>query len=335
MKKLSLTMLGMALLGLQGCADAQNEVEYLNGPMNAEDILRIGDTGMLLASGMNGEISGTDTNGHIYLVAPADRSYSEIFPTDNPMIAHDRARFGVCPGPIDTSNISVHGLSLRETDTSGVYDLYTTGHGAREAIEVFSLDMRSEPAVSWIGCVPMNPNVMMNSVTILEDGGLMATQFLEWNNGAMEAVQSGEITGAVYEWHPGGEVEMIPGTELSGANGILFNEDAELLFVASYGSGGVVRYDLSQPTTTSETINLAGIHPDNLRYTNRDTILAAGGKNSGGWAVYEIDPLEMTSELVFDAGPEVSMQGISVAEEVGGEIWVGTYAGDRLGIITE
>ena len=31
---------------------------------------------------------------------------------------------------------------------------------------------------------------------------------------------SGEITGNVFEWHPGGEVTAVEGTELSGANGI-------------------------------------------------------------------------------------------------------------------
>ena len=58
--------------------DADFGINYICGPINAEDLLSIGDTGLIIASGMNGGLDGTTVNGHIYLVDSTDDSWDDL-----------------------------------------------------------------------------------------------------------------------------------------------------------------------------------------------------------------------------------------------------------------
>jgi hypothetical protein len=85
-------------------------------------------------------------------------------------------------------------------------------HGEREAIEVFTIDAKgAKPAISWAGCVILPKEVMANSVAILPGGGFLTTKYFDPTapNSIKELIQ-GKISGAVYEWHPGGNVNSQP-----------------------------------------------------------------------------------------------------------------------------
>ena len=66
----------------QSC-DSDPNINYICGPLNAEDLLSVGDTGMILTSGMNGTLAGTDINGHIYLINPIDESWTDLVSSQN------------------------------------------------------------------------------------------------------------------------------------------------------------------------------------------------------------------------------------------------------------
>lgn len=318
-------------------------VRYICGPVNVEDMLPIGDSDWIIASGMNGDLSGIGNNGAIHLLNRSDESWSVLFPGTSPQLRLDSSRFAACPGPIDTGNFSAHGLALREqAGNSGVYDVYMTSHGAREAIEVFELDNRAQkPAIAWVGCVPIAGTSWTNSVTILADGGFFATQFMDNALHTIENVTAGEITGHVFEWHPGQEVEIVAGTELAGANGILLSEDEQTLYVAAFGGHKVVRFDLgSRPVSSTEVA--IDLMPDNLRWTPAGTITTGGGDwyegcigtNCGGSSVIEIDPASMTASRVAGADHFTDLEHASVALQIGEEYWVGSYMGKRVAIIS-
>ena len=308
------------------------DAEALCGPQNAEDLLRLGESRWLLASGMNGALFGSDVPGTLHLIDHETRTYEELFPSDAPVFRELDARFANCPGPVDAGNMSFHGLALRET-AQNEYELYVTSHGAREAIEVFAVDASAAPTVEWIGCVPMPSDSFTNSVVILNDGGFFATKFMDPVAG-IESVYTGGITGHVFEWHPGSEVEIVPGTELSGANGIEISEDERWLYVAAFGQSALVRFDLSTRPVAKETLAL-GVVPDNVRWSPQGTLLTAGARGEGaGWAVVEVDPQAWTAREI--AGVDAEVEGLadaSVALAVGEEIWVGSYNGDRLIIL--
>lgn len=328
-----------------GC-DPDGALHYVCGPVNAEDVIRLGNSRWLITSGMDGPLNGGGpARGHLYLVDTQAKTWIDWFPGKAQPARHDTTLFKDCPGPVDPDAFSAHGLSLRE-QSANRYRLYITSHGAREAIEIFDIDASgAEPSVAWAGCVVLPEKVSANSVAILPDGGFITTQFMDRSLPEQQAfmqIMSGRPNGQLYEWHPGGKVEPIAGTELAGPNGIVVSEDGRTIFVAAFGTGEVVRYqrgDGDGGALRKDVVKM-GITPDNLRWSASGKVLAAGGVRStggppgGGWAVEEIDP-ETLAVRQFVGGQRVTgMQGVTAAAEVGREVWVGTFNGNRIGYIT-
>jgi len=300
-------------------------ISYICGLMNAEDLLTVGDTGMILASGMSGE----GVTGHLYLVNPLDDTWEDLVFGDNYYADHDQAAYPACPGPMDLSDFAAHGLALKETGDAR-FDLYITSHGAREAIEIFDLDLGEGVAeLTWKGCVPMDSAVMHNSVAILPDGGFVTTQFMRWDAG-FESVFAEEPNGGVVEWHPGGEPALIDGTMEHAPNGIVVSDDGRYIFIAAFGGHSLVRFDRSQTPVASTSVAL-DIAPDNVRWGETGKLLTAGNNNDGnGWSVVEVDAGTMEATVVGSFDQSIAMQGISTALQVNDELWVGTYSGDRI-----
>lgn len=326
---------------IENC-DPEDGIEFLCGVVNGEDILRLGDSDWLLVSGMDGSLTGTDIRGKIHLVNAVDKSAEILFPGLNPVFQHDTQRYGDCPGPVNTESFSAHGLALQESDKGpDIYRLYMTSHGEREAIEVFEVEAFVKPSITWIGCIPMPASSWTNSVAMLSDGGFVATQFYNPAEHTIGDVLAGDITGHVFEWHPGEEVRVIPGTELSGGNGIVISEDERWIYAASFGTGELVRFDLSSSPPIRVEVPL-GILGDNIRWSSRGTLLSAGNNTDNfcgqppcetGWGVVEITPDDLVATRIVAVGEDSALRDPSTALLVNGDIWVGTYGGDRLAII--
>jgi hypothetical protein len=231
-------------------------------------------------------------------------------------------------------------LSVYET-SPGVFDVYTTSHGEREAIEVYELNTAgAAPALAWKGCVVLPANTFANSVARLSDGGFVTTKMMDPSQG-FASLQGGGITGNVFEWHPGGEVEAVEGTELSGANGIAVSEDERYMFVAAIGSREVIRFDRSTTPTDKQAVSV-DIAPDNIRWGMEGKLLTAGGNYvppdvcSGpdcatGWSVLEIDVETLEVTKVAGADQTAALQGVSSALQIGDELWIGSFNDDRIG----
>ena len=325
-----------------GC-EPDGAMRFACGPANAEDLLRIGATRWLLASGMDGALMGSQSaRGHLYLVDHQKKSWREAFPGDSPAFRHDRNLYGDCPGPLDTANFSAHGLSLRE-QARGRYRLYVTGHGAREAIEIFDVDASGPtPAITWTGCVLLPDDVSANSVAILPDWGFVTTKFLDRRLPQQESfaqLRQGVLNGAIYEWHPGSQVRAIAGTGLSGPNGIEVSPDGKTIYVAVFGTRELVRFRRGADSLQKDSVKL-DITPDNVRWSANGKLLTAGSNYAGagvapvaGWSVVEIDPATLAARRIAGAERSPGMQAISVGLAVENEIWVGTFSGDRVGYL--
>jgi DNA-binding beta-propeller fold protein YncE len=320
----------------------ETDIRYLCGVINGEDILQIGSSDWLLVSGMDGSLSGNDVKGKIHLVNAAANTVEVMFPGATPVFQHDSSMYPDCPGPIDITNFSAHGLSLQKINKGPeIYRVYMTSHGAREAIEVFEVDAFLKPTIQWVGCIPMPESSWTNSVTILSDGGFLATQFFDPSEHTIENVLAGEVTGHVFEWHPGEAVSIIAGTELAGPNGIAVSLDERWIFVAAFGAGELVRFDTSSTPAGKEVIAL-GILPDNVRWTSEGSLYVAGnnvgescGEDSceGGWSVVEVTPYNLAFDRVGGVSAGAALHDASSALLVNDEIWVGTFSGDRLAIL--
>lgn len=311
------------------CA-ASGSLKYVCGLQNAEDIVQVGSTRWLVASSL--AASGVAGAGTIYLIDSEAKVAEELFPGEAPVLQHDATMFPECPS-VDLDHLDVHGLSLRET-APGMFTLYATTHGSVEAIQAWALDATGDkPQLTWVGCVPLPVGIFANSVAILSDGGFVTTKFRDPSNAAaFDEIGRGEITGEVYEWHPGGTATAIPNTELSGANGVEVSADERYVFVAAYGSREVVRFDRgsSPGPRISTPVDIA---PDNLRWTEDGMLLTAGVNTSPGtgWSVLQINPSDVAATKVAGYPQDVTLHDASTALAVGDEVWIGTWSGDRVG----
>lgn len=325
------------------CA-ADGGLGYICGLDNPEDALQLGDSRWLIVSGLQGWEEASDTGGHLYLVNHRDKSFELLFPGSDASFEQDRDLFPDCPGPINPENFSAHGLSLQKK-SKRQYRLYMTSHGEREAIEVFDIDTGGDkPAITWTGCVLLPEKMWGNSVAILPDGGFVATKSKDSTDPeAFANLVKGRITGAVYEWHPGGEVTEIPGTALSCPNGIVVSPDGHRLYVAVMGSREVVRFNRSVDAVGTESVELS-VYPDNIRWGD-DGMLYTIGRNyvpggdcpwlncGTGWSVIRIDPETLAAERVAGADETVAIQAPSSVITVGNEFWIGNFDGDRVGYL--
>ena len=317
------------------CAGEQG-LAYICGVQGVEDLLRLGNTGMMLGSGM----SNATTPAHMYLINPVTMEFADLIHGPNFSQSHDTAMFPNCPGPLNLDSFSVHGLSIYESSL-GIFSVYTTSHGEREAIEVYELNISgAAPALAWKGCVMLPANTFANSVARLADGGFVTTKMMDPTQG-FGSLQGGGITGNVFEWHPGGEVVAVEGTELSGANGIAVSEDERYMYVAAFGSREVIRFDRSTSPIGKQTESI-DIVPDNIRWGTDGKLLTAGNNYvapdvcSGqgcatGWSVLEIDAETLEVTRVAGADQTVALQGVSSALQIDNELWIGTFNDDRIG----
>lgn len=314
-------------------SDCRSEqgLTYICNLVVPEDILTIGSTGLLL-------VSGHRAPGHLYLIDPLTLAQSELIHNATFTMQHDMRAYPDCPGPLNLQAFDTHGLSLAETSPRH-FSLYTTSHGEREAIEIYDLDLRGAlPVLTWKGCVLLQQDSYHNSVARLADGGFVATRMRDQNFRPGGGVPAG-ITGHLVEWHPGGQPQMLAGTELSLPNGIDVSKDERYIYVAAIGSQELVRFD-RQTTPMTKRVASVPIRPDNIHWSSNGKLLTAGPNYvaptvcSGagcatGWSVLEVDPETLAFSRLGGADQTAAMQGVSSAMRVGDDIWVSSNS-DRI-----
>jgi sugar lactone lactonase YvrE len=238
-----------------------------------------------------------------------------------------------CKAP-DLKKLQTHGLDVTAEHEGTT--VYAVNHGERESVEVFRLNA-ARAAAEWVGCVVMPEGVSPNSVAVLpKGGGFVVTKFLDTRDKeSFQHIMAGQVNGVVYLWTPGKGFSEVPGTQLSGDNGILVSKDGKWVYVNAWGTHEIYRVPLSgQGERTSAKVDFC---PDNLRWAPDGTILTAGQYVSSqtlntthGWAVARLDPttLKVTPVLKEAALPQFA--DATTAVQVGQTLWFGTFRGDRV-----
>ncbi len=305
--------------------------QYICGQQAPEDLVLVPNSDWVVASVFAG-------NGGIRLVNARDKSTTVAYPSSTAKDQFDRKTYDSCPGPpaaAEKAMFRTHGLALRAGRNSA-HTLYAVHHGGRESIEVFELDARAKPpTLTWVGCAVAPEPVGLNSVVALPEGGFAATNFLARNvdAGARGKMLAGENNGEIWEWHTGAGWKIIPGSEASGANGLEVSKDGKWLYVAAWGSQSFFRLSRGQTPPKRDSIPL-GFRVDNIRWAPDGTLFAAG---QGGAApgtqtsnVVKINPNTMkVQELIRQPNNDAFGSG-TVAVQVGKELWVGSFRGDRI-----
>jgi len=274
--------------------------------------------------------------GGIHLIRTRDRVSTRAYPSALARRRPDEKKYSACPGPPDATadaKFQTHGLWL-QPGTGTVHTLFVVGHGARESIEVFEIDTKpATPVITWIGCAIAPEPIGLNSVRGLPDGGFVATNWLA--RGVPPEVRNrmmaGEKNGELWEWHTTTGWKKVPGSEAAGANGLELSADGKWYYVAAWGSQSFFRLSRGGTSPARDEIKL-GFRVDNIRWT-RDGSLLAAGQGEGASVVVKINPETLAvRELVRRAdGP--AFRGGTVAVEVASDLWIGSFAGDRIAVV--
>ena len=316
----------------QPCVRA-GDVQFVCGQQGPEDLVVIPGSQWVVASAYGG-------SGGINLIRVSDRTTIVGYPAESAKERFDRKAYVGCSGAPDAAaraKFITHGLSLQPGKKS-VHRLLVVAHGSRESIEVFEIDAAPAiPVLTWIGCVVAPDPVGLNSVRWLPDGGFIATNFLARNVDAERRAKmlEGEKNGELWEWHTATGWLKVPGSEAAGANGIEISDDGKWLYVAAWGSQSFFRLSRGQTSPKRDEIPL-GFRVDNIRWAKDGSLLAAG---QGGTApapqtsnVVKIDTKTLAVTEVLKRPNSEAFGAGTVAVEIGKDLWVGSFRGDRIAI---
>lgn len=310
-----------------GCA-AAGDVLFACGLAAPEDLVVVPGDQWVVASAYGG-------SGGLYLVRASDRTSILAYPSATAVERLDTATYKECPGPPDEAfkaKLQTHGLYL-EPGAGSVHRLSVIVHGARESVEVFEIDAgRPIPTLTWIGCVVAPDPLGLNSVRALPGGGFIATNFLPRTGdpGGMKRMMGGEQNGELWEWQPASGWQKVPGSEAAGANGLEISDDERWLYVAAWGTQSFFRLSRGQTPPVRQEIPL-GFRVDNIRWARDGSILAAG-QAAQTTIVVKIHPETLAVREIIRHPDTPAFGAGTVAVEVGNQIWVGSFRGDRLAI---
>ncbi len=336
------------LMGWSGSAvaacDATGSEKYICGPTNSEDLIQVPGTHWVIGSGL---AEGDHPQGSLYLLDTRDHSAKVLYPAAGVHHRLDAKTYDACPGAPDAKTFSAHGINLRR-QADGKYKLYVVHHGGRDSVEVFDLDAKgARPGLTWVGCAVMPAGMWPNAVASLPGSGFAVTNmFNPADPKFADKLYAGENTGSVVVWEPRKGWSVVPGSEMSGNNGIEASADGKWLYVAGWGNETLAR--MSRSGKGQPEVIKTGFHTDNLRWGADGSLYAAGqggtaqdifacfaSKNavcSNPFTVMKVDPKTLkTEEVLHDAG-NPAFGGGTTGLKVGNEVWVGTFRGDRIAV---
>lgn len=328
--------------------------DYICGTVNAEDMVRLDGTDWVLASGMTGP--GVPRGG-LFAISAGVRTAT---PLAIEMASSDQGEAG-CPAPFDPTRWSAHGLSIRR-DAVDRYTLFVIGHGGREAVELFRIDMaEGKPRARWVGCVPV-PSVIgpddktpvqgnANAVAALPDGGIAISVSPKMDHGdarAVERLAEGNGSGQVMMWQASTGWRPLAGSRFRGINGLALMPDGRRLLVNAQAEQAIYAVSLgsAQPVRVASDL---GFFPDNVRLGDDGIFYAAGAKGSlreavvcafsparvcpQGYAVLRIDPATLASAMVIDVDGTADFGIATTALRVGDTLWLSSFRGDRIRVV--
>ncbi|MFI5317170.1 MAG: hypothetical protein ACHQ6T_15825 [Myxococcota bacterium] len=326
------------------CAPS-SEARPICGFHNPEDLALLEHSRALIVSQL-GSIDGSKPGG-LVLFDLASESITPVFPGSDAHAPPPRAGWGdpSCPGPPGPA-FDPHGLDLA-TRPDGKRELLVVNHGGREAIELFEVeeDLPGGPAFTWRGCAVAPQDAMLNDVAALPDGGFVTTNSLSRSHPILSSLRGllRLSTGNVLEWQPNGGFRALAGTDAPLPNGIAVSRDGETLFVDEY-LGDEVRKISRRSGALLGTADISS--PDNLNWSPDGRLLLVAshdaplneitacadvsrGQCPFHFSIIALDPERMKGMAIYEnAGPPMGA-GTS-ALQIGSELWIGSFAGDRL-----
>jgi hypothetical protein len=238
-----------------------------------------------------------------------------------------------------------HGIDLVRRNDQRL-QLLVVQHGGREAIEFFEvLGSGKDWAVVWRGCVLAPADASLNEVAGLPDGTFFTTKIgslpraLDFDEGLPT-----DPTGHAFVWNADKGFRKVEGTDGVLPNGITTSPDGRFLFMNASGENSIRKIELA---SGREVGRATVATPDNVTWSpdgrllvasligfNPEDFAACGALTHGACAIpfeiVAIDPETMTSLGVVYASDGVSMGAGTVGLQIGQELFIGSFKGDRV-----
>ena len=356
---LTLPLAGL-LLALAGCSDdslmisdcvTKDGIQPLCQFHNPEDLVLLPDGKTLLVSQMGLNFQQGDAGSLVFFDTRTEQLTPAFAGSSHENIALDTANnWGTadCPGnPGQT--MAPHGIALRKRDDQR-WQVAAVNHGGRETIEMFELlSVSSGPQLAWRGCVVQPAGTFVNDVALLKDGGYIASHMHDKDAAHLFSINSGLIkailgmdTGYVFEWQPASGFRILQDSHGAFINGVEISPDEQSVFASVYFGDEVRKLDrLSGEKIGSAEVSKA----DNLAWDDRGMLLAVshngslseelacfgkpGSTCSLPYNITRIDPQSMHSEVILSHSG-APMGAATVAREVDGYLYLGSFSGDRI-----
>lgn len=299
--------------------------------VNGEDIAPIPGSPWIIVSSMAG---GDRTSGKIAAFNRRSGKVVTLYPDGR---EGGLATTGGCAKQVMANEFKPHGIALQRGD-DGKNRLYVVNHGGRESVEIFELDNRKLPRLTWTGCAIKPPGVFGNGVAPQPDGSFFMTNMGDPLDGSKPAVP---MTGEIVSWNEKTGWKAVPDSSMIAPNGLVTSHDGKRIYVAAWAGREIVELTPGE-TGTRRRVLAVDFLPDNLRWSNRGTILAAGHRTSPQVvmdcymstrthcvipsAIAEIDPEMLATKCTWSVGLDMT----TVATTAGKEIWLGTARGDKV-----
>jgi hypothetical protein len=244
------------------------------------------------------------------------------------------------------SALHSHGLDLsRRPD--GLWQLLVVNHAARESIEYFAVQDSDGvlPILRWRGCVMAQDNAQFNDVAALPDGGFIVTDPVTASWQALRSLLGswGMDTGRAYRWHPQRGYSPLAHTEGAYPNGITLSPDGTRFYLNIYLGGEVREHDLE----TGEILRRVAVEGgDNSSLSSDGRLLVAAQhgsfldlaaaigdpadvRNDIPYDIVAIDLESFETEVLYSSNGD-SLGGGTVAQQVGSDLYIGAFRGDRM-----
>ena len=242
----------------------------------------------------------------------------------------------------ETEAYGPHGIDIVQRD-DGRYQVGVINHFPSESIEMFELSKNIESwDLVWKGCVEVPEELYFNDIGLKTDGSFYASHMYErditmgqWLMNSLFKSDSGHVV----LWEDG-DFKKVPNTDGSGPNGIMLDENADLLYI-SYNQGD--RISIFDLASNSEKLDYFIQSPDNIHIENNSvwiTSLDFQVNDAGDcmirpacslpFSVHELDreTLELKNKFSFNK----TVFGLpTIAVPIGKKIYLGSFHSDRLG----